>query len=110
MTQAGAWLLDSQDVSVDPGSSRVESVQHTLALRGFGIRVFLLLDELPDKVNEIRLPGFEFRVVLLLVWLPTKAVSPDCPPSYTARYPVAPRHSKLGENRGYHGKVLLRAQ
>ena len=40
---------------------------------GFEIRFFLLLDELPCKANELRLPGFEIRVFLLLDELPYKA-------------------------------------
>ena len=52
---------------------------------GFEIRVFVLLDELPCKANELHLPGFEIRVFLLLDELPCKANELRLPGTCTDR-------------------------
>jgi len=44
----------------------VTKILSELHLPRFEIGVFLLLDILPDKANELCLPGFEIRVVFLL--------------------------------------------
>ena len=54
----------------------------------FGIRVFLLLDQLPYQAVELGLPGFLIAVFLLLGQLPVKA-NEFGPPGLDIRCPLS---------------------
>ena len=69
----------------------------------FGIRVFVLLDRLPTKANELHLPVFEVRVVTLLGYVgprhlipyhsgaaPLREASPIRHPGYAPLRRIAP--------------------